>query len=71
MTDSPTRYEQIPSYVFRGVAFIKCCRRTDTITMSLDHDASEDNYVIKKHDMTVIKSIYKRTHFTQLYYFIS
>jgi len=39
--------------------------------MSLDHDASEDNYVIKKHDMTVNKSMYKRTHFTQLYYFIS
>ena len=53
MTNNPTRYEQIPSYVFRGVAFIKCYRRTDTITMSLDHGASEDNYVIKKHDMTV------------------
>jgi len=28
MTNNPTKYEQIPSYGFRGVVFTKCHRRT-------------------------------------------
>ena len=41
-TNNPTKYEQIPSYSFRGVAFTKRHRLTETITMSLHHGAAGD-----------------------------
>ena len=48
MTNNPTKYEQILSYSFRGVAFTNYHGRRDgrkTITMSLHHAALGD----KKH----------------------